>query len=116
MESKDRHVVSNRKSDYRCSVEATLDLIDGRWKILILFRLTENEPLRFSELRNSILGITEKMLTTRLRELESDGLISRKVYPVVPPKTEYRLTPLGKSLEPLLLQMRSWGDTYRDNR
>jgi len=102
----------SRKTDYNCGIEATLDLITGKWKPLILYQLCENEVQRFSELRRAIPGITEKMLIAQLRQLVADGLIIRTVYPVVPPKVEYRLTTLGMSLFPLLKTMRAWGDEY----
>lgn len=90
---------------------AILGLIGGKYKTLILWRLTAN-TLRYSELRRAIPCATAKMLTQQLRELEGDGLISRKVYPVVPPKVEYRLTPLGESLQPVLISMHQWGEHY----
>ncbi len=99
-------------STYRCSVEVTLHLIGGKWKSLILFRLLEGGQLRFSELHKTIPGITQKMLTAQLRELEQSTLVNRKVYPVVPPHTEYSLTPLGMSLRPILEDMKRWGEEY----
>lgn len=94
-----------------CPVEATLELIGGKYKALILWHLAEGK-LRFSQLRNQIKGVTPKMLTQQLRELESKFLIHREVFPVVPPKVEYSLTDLGKSLMPLLVAMRDWGSGY----
>ncbi len=94
-----------------CPVEATLELIGGKYKALILWHLAEGK-LRFSELRNQIKGVTPKMLTQQLRELESKLLIHREVFPIVPPKVEYSLTELGKSLMPLLVAMRDWGSSY----
>ncbi len=94
-----------------CPVEATLDLIGGKYKALILWRLSEGK-LRFSQLRDQIHGVTPKMLTQQLRELESKSLIDRTVFPVVPPKVEYSLTSLGQSLMPLLMAMRDWGSSY----
>lgn len=95
----------------RCPVEVTLDMIGGKYKALILWHLSAG-PLRFSELRKKIAGATPKMLTQQLRELESDDLLHRKVFPVVPPKVEYSLTELGRSLMPLLKSMRDWGAGY----
>ncbi len=95
----------------RCPVEATLDLIGGKYKALILWRLSEGK-LRFSELRKSISHATPKMLTQQLRELEAQNLIHRKVFPIVPPKVEYSLTDLGRSLLPILKEMRDWGANY----
>ena len=94
-----------------CPVEATLDLIGGKYKALILWHLSEG-VLRFSELRNRIPKATPKMLTQQLRELESKELIHREVFPIVPPKVEYSLSDLGKSLIPVLVAMRDWGSGY----
>jgi DNA-binding HxlR family transcriptional regulator len=94
-----------------CPVEATLDLIGGKYKALILWHLSEGK-LRFSELRKAITNATPKMLTQQLRELESQALIHREVFAVVPPKVEYSLTELGRSLLPILVAMRDWGTDY----
>ena len=94
-----------------CPVEATLDLIGGKYKALILWHLSEKQ-LRFSELRKVITTATPKMLTQQLRELESQALIHREVFAVVPPKVEYSLTELGRSLMPILVAMRDWGADY----
>lgn len=94
-----------------CPVEATLDLIGGKYKALILWHLSE-KILRFSELRSRIPKATPKMLTQQLRELETQKLIHREVYPVIPPKVEYSLTETGRSLLPILVAMRDWGAKY----
>lgn len=94
-----------------CPVEATLDLIGGKYKALILWHLSDGK-LRFSELRQRITKATPKMLTQQLRELESQELIHREVYPVIPPKVEYSLTETGRSLMPILVAMRDWGAEY----
>ena len=94
-----------------CPVEATLELIGGKYKALILWHLA-GKKLRFTELRNVIHGATPKMLTQQLRELEADALIHREVFPVVPPKVEYSLTEQGRSLMPILVAMRDWGTGY----
>ncbi len=94
-----------------CPVEKTLEIIGGKYKLLILWHLA-NQTLRFSELRRLIPKATPKMLTQQLRELEADDLIHREIYPVVPPKVEYSLTELGKSMIPLLRSMYDWGDYY----
>lgn len=99
------------KEPGNCPVEATLDLIGGKYKALILWYLSE-EKLRYSQLRDRLSGITPKMLTQQLRELESSCLVHREVYPIVPPKVEYSLTDLGKSLMPILVAMRDWGTSY----
>ena len=94
-----------------CPVEATLDLIGGKYKALILWHLADGK-LRFSQLRSKISKATPKMLTQQLRELETQNLIHREVYPVIPPKVEYSLTETGKSLMPILVAMRDWGAQY----
>ena len=94
-----------------CPVAATLELIGGKYKALILWHLSEGK-LRFSELRKAVAGATPKMLTQQLRELEASKLIHREVYPVIPPKVEYSLTDLGQSLMPILMAMRDWGAEY----
>ena len=94
-----------------CPVEATLDLIGGKYKSLILWHLSVG-TLRFSELRSRIPKATPKMLTQQLRELETQELIHREVYPVIPPKVEYSLTATGRSLMPILVAMRDWGADY----
>ena len=94
-----------------CPVAATLELIGGRYKALILWNLAEKK-LRFSELKKVIQGATPKMLTQQLRELEAQNLIHREVFAVVPPKVEYSLTEMGRSLMPILVSMRDWGSSY----
>ncbi|MDD5023763.1 MAG: helix-turn-helix domain-containing protein [Methanoregula sp.] len=94
-------------SCYFCPVEGTLDVIGGKWKPLIIWFLRKR-VLRFSDLRRSIPGITDVMLTKQLRELEEDGVIKRKVYNQVPPKVEYSLTPLGMTIIPLLDALCDW--------
>lgn len=98
-------------SNNSCPVAATLNLIGGKYKALILWHLAD-DTLRFSELRKRISGATAKMLTQQLRELESQALIHREVFAVVPPKVEYSLTELGRSLMPILVAMRDWGADY----
>ena len=94
-----------------CPVVATLDIIGGKYKALILWHLTDGTR-RFGELRKLIPQATQKMLTQQLRELEEDNLIIRTVYPIVPPKVEYQLSDLGKSIKPILDAMRNWGTDY----
>jgi len=94
-----------------CAVEATISLIDGKWKAVILFHLMERGVLRFNEIRRNVPNATQRMLTNQLRELETDGLVNRKVYAQVPPKVEYSLSPLGESLGPILISLKEWGDT-----
>lgn len=97
--------------DKICPVEATLELIGGKYKALILWNLSDGRR-RFSELRKVLAGVTPKMLTQQLRELEAQQLIHREVFPVVPPKVEYSLTEMGRSLMPILTAMRDWGADY----
>lgn len=94
-----------------CPVEATLELIGGKYKALILWHLSEGK-LRFSELKKAISSATPKMLTQQLRELEAHKLVHREVFPIIPPKVEYSLTELGRSLMPVLVAMRDWGAGY----
>lgn len=94
-----------------CPVEATIGLIGGKYKSLILWKLMSG-TLRFSQLRREVPGATPKMLTQQLRELEADGLLAREVFPVVPPRVEYSLTPFGKSIAPVLEAMYAWGSGY----
>ncbi len=110
METKEIFVVLNGK-EYHCPVELVIDLISGKWKLLILRELMKGTK-RFSELHRSIPGITQKMLTRQLRDLERCGLVRRKVYPQVPPKVEYSLTDLGRSLEEIFDAMHRWGLKY----
>jgi DNA-binding HxlR family transcriptional regulator len=97
------------KKSVSCLVETTLAVIGGRWKVLILQQLLESVQ-RFNQLRRALAGITHKTLTQQLREMEADGIISRKVYPQIPPKVEYSLTPLGKTLRPVLTAMHTWAE------
>ncbi|GAA5234905.1 helix-turn-helix transcriptional regulator [Verticiella sediminum] len=98
-----------------CSVEATLKLIGGKWKGVILYRLLTEEVLRFNALRRLLPNITQRMLTNQLRELEADGLLARKIYPEVPPKVEYRLTDYGRTLAPVIQALKQWGDVHIEN-
>lgn len=96
-----------------CPVNTTLDIIGGKWKALIIYHLI-NGTQRFNSLQRSMTGITQRMLTLQLRELEADGLIHRKAYPVVPPKVEYSLTAFGRTLLPVIDAMHAWGTAYRE--
>ena len=95
-----------------CPVEMTLQLIGDKWKVLIIRDLLDGTK-RFNELMRSVTGITQKVLTSNLRSMENDGLLTRKVYPEVPPKVEYTLTATGYSLKPILDSMVSWGTEYK---
>ena len=99
------------KNETICPVETTLSLIGGKYKALILWHLSDH-TMRFSELKKAVSGATAKMLTQQLRELEAHALVHREVFPVIPPRVEYSLTDLGKSLMPVLISMRDWGTSY----
>jgi DNA-binding HxlR family transcriptional regulator len=99
----------NRK--YHCPVEAALDVIGGKWKVVILCWLKQGVH-RFGELRRRIPGVSERVLTQQLRELERDGIVHRQVYPEVPPKVEYSLTPFGDTLRPIMSMLHKWGETH----
>jgi DNA-binding HxlR family transcriptional regulator len=99
---------------YRCAIEATLDLIGGKWKALILCHLALG-PARFSVLKRTFPDITQKMLTQQLRQLEDDGLINRQIYPEIPPKVEYSLTDPGKSLMVVIRVMNDWGKKHLES-
>lgn len=103
-------ICGNKK--YYCNVELTLLVIGGKWKPIIIYRLGHEGTLRFSEMKRSIPNITQKMLTQQLRELEADGVVHREVYPQVPPKVEYSLTELGRSVMPVIKSLCGWGEKY----
>ncbi len=96
---------------FQCPMELTMSIIGGKYKAIILWHLIDN-TLRYNEIQKFIPKATPKMLSQQLKELESDGIINRKMYPVVPPKTEYSLTELGKSLIPIIQSLENWGDGY----
>lgn len=95
-----------------CPVATTVQLIGSKWKLLILRNLFMR-PWRFNELRKDLEGISQKVLTDSLRALEEDGIITRTVYPEVPPRVEYALSPLGQSMKPILDAMEEWGTEYK---
>ncbi|MCI0768104.1 winged helix-turn-helix transcriptional regulator [Bacillus sp. TL12] len=96
-----------------CPVETTLDVIGGKWKGILLYHLIDDKK-RFNEFRKLYPRLTQRMLTLQLRELERDGIIHREVYKEVPPKVEYSLTEFGRSLEPIILLMKDWGEKHKD--
>jgi len=107
-----------RKIDWlqdQCPIKATVDVIGGRWKPLILFYLLD-QPKRFSALRKDIPGVTAQMLTLQLRQLEADGIEARNIHAEVPVRVEYRLTTYGKTLSTLLADMRKWGERHLNRR
>ncbi|MBB6452524.1 DNA-binding HxlR family transcriptional regulator [Salirhabdus euzebyi] len=97
------------KTPEHCRVEDALSILVGKWKPIILLHLLQEGTKRFSELKRSLPGITQKMLTKQLRELEDEDIVERVVYPQVPPKVEYSITEYGRSLEPILEAMHEWG-------
>lgn len=98
-----------------CPVAVTVQLIGNKWKLLIIRNLLAR-PWRFNELQKDMEGISQKVLTDSLRSMEADGLITRTVYPEVPPRVEYSLSPLGESLKPILDAMKAWGQAYMASR
>ena len=96
---------------YYCAIEAAMDIIGGKYKVLIIYELI-GKTLRYSELQRLLPIATPRMLSRQLKELEADGIIHRELYPVVPPKTEYSLTPLGETLVPIIRDLSAWGKDY----
>ena len=96
-----------------CPVATTVQLIGSKWKLLIMRNLLER-PWRFNELKKNLVGISQKVLTDSLRSMEEDGIITRTVYPEVPPHVEYALSDLGESMRPILTAMQEWGTNYKE--
>ncbi len=107
--------MKNKVEEFNCPIGTTLGVIGGKYKVLIIWYLYNKKCLRYGELQKILKNVTPKMLTSQLRELENDKLITRTVYPVVPPKVEYSLTDLGQSLVPLLFEMKKWGEFYENS-
>lgn len=99
-----------------CPVTATMQVLGGKWKSILVNAIYLTSPARFGELKRSVKGITQSMLTQQLRELEEDGIISRKIYAEIPPRVEYTLTEFGMTLSPIMLSMAEWGKEYRLNK
>ncbi|NLS89799.1 HxlR family transcriptional regulator [Bacillus subtilis] len=108
--SEKKNIYPNKEG---CPVEFTLDVIGGKWKGILFYHMIEGKK-RFNEFRRICPNITQRMLTLQLRELEADGIVHREVYQQVPPKVEYSLTEFGRTLEPIVLQMKEWGESNRD--
>jgi len=98
--------------DLGCPVQNTLQFIAGKWKSVILYHIFQNNVLRFSELQSKLPYVSKRMLARQLAELEQDGIINKRIYPVVPVKTEYRMTPFGQTLLPVITAMERWGNNY----
>ena len=96
-----------------CPVTATMKVLGGKWKPILINAIYHTAPARFGELKRSVIGITQSMLTQQLRELEDDGIISRKIYAEIPPKVEYTLTEFGLTLSPVIQTMANWGLEYK---
>jgi DNA-binding HxlR family transcriptional regulator len=103
--------MTEKRHQYSCAMEAALSIISGKWKLTILNRLL-NGPQRYSDIKKMIPAITEKMLTQQLREMEEDGIIKRKIYPVVPPKVEYSFTERGEELTGIFKSLSIWGRNF----
>ena len=97
-----------------CPVETTLMLIGDKWKVLIIRDLMTGTK-RFGQLKKSVSGISQKVLTANLRSMEDNGLLTREVYPEVPPRVEYTLTPIGRSMQPILDSMAEWGNSFKQS-
>ncbi|WP_407655183.1 winged helix-turn-helix transcriptional regulator [Alicyclobacillus dauci] len=95
-----------------CLVNSTMSIISGKWKLIILFHLMPDKVLRFNELKRLIPGITQRMLTKQLRELEQSDIIERTIYPEIPPRVEYSITEYGRTLQPILQMMHQWGEAH----
>lgn len=104
--------INIKGKEFNSLIELSLNIIGGKWKMPILWLLKDSSQ-RYGEMKKSLPGVTHKMLTQQLRELESDEIISRKVYPEVPPKVEYNLTLLGKSVIPVIELLNDWGEEYK---
>ncbi len=113
----DNQDVKNKKifvfDENSCPVTSTMQVLGGKWKPILINAIYFTSPARFGELRRSVKGITQSMLTSQLRELEDDGIITRKIYAEIPPRVEYTLTEFGLTLSPILQSMAKWGDEYR---
>jgi DNA-binding HxlR family transcriptional regulator len=99
-----------------CPVTATMKVLGGKWKPILINAIYFTAPARFGELKRSVVGITQSMLTQQLRELEDDGIINRKIYAEIPPKVEYTLTEFGLTLSPVILTMAKWGEEFKLNK
>lgn len=107
------NTINKNRLETDCGMAYTVSVLGGRWKLSILGFLLDNKNLRYSQLKKLMPGISERMLIAQLKELESDGLISRMAYPEVPPRVEYELTEKGNSLKKILLEMNEWGEQNR---
>ncbi|MET3610055.1 MULTISPECIES: winged helix-turn-helix transcriptional regulator [Mucilaginibacter] len=104
-------MTKNRHSDHSCTMAAALSVISGKWKLSIINQLLSGQK-RYSEINRAIPGMTEKMLSQQIRELEEDGIVSRHIFPEVPPRVEYSLTPIGQELSSIFYTLERWGSHY----
>ena len=114
VDDKEKIIVLNG-AEYHCAMDVTMHYIGGKWKTVVLWYLRKDKK-RFSELKKRIPNITEKMLSLQLKDLERDGIVARKVYPEVPPRVEYFLTPFGKSVIPMLEEIARWGRNLAESK
>ena len=116
----DNQSIENKKTfifdENNCPVTATMKVLGGKWKPILINAIYFTAPARFGELKRSVIGITQSMLTQQLRELEDDGIISRKIYAEIPPKVEYTLTEFGLTLAPVIQTMAKWGEEFKLNK
>lgn len=99
-------------SSDQCLVRSTVDILSGKWKLMILYHLMPDKVLRFNELKRLLPDVTQRVLTKQLRELEQEDIIQRTVYPEVPPRVEYEVTDYGRTLQPILDMMHRWGEKH----
>jgi len=114
MQAKQKYFLEVKGNYYNCPIELTLSMISGKWKGVIFWYLIQNGTMRFSDFEKAIPSISQRMLTKELRELEKNGFIKRKVYAQVPPKVEYSLLELGKSVIPVIMELSKWGNDYAE--
>jgi DNA-binding HxlR family transcriptional regulator len=114
IDNQEKVFVLNGK-EFHCAMDVTMNFIGGKWKTVVLWYLRKDKK-RFSELRKLIPNITEKMLSLQLKDLESNGIVKRKIYPQVPPKVEYNLTDFGKTLIPMLEEIARWGRSLAETK
>lgn len=109
------HIIEKKTvfDENSCPIAATMKVLGGKWKPILINAIYMTAPARFGELRRSVTGITQSMLTSQLRELEEDGIISRKIYAEIPLRVEYTLTEFGLTLSPIMLAMGKWGEEFR---
>lgn len=116
MENNQKLINVRNNKEYFCPVEAAIDVIGGKWKPLILWQLKETDVIRYNKLQQNLHGVSPRMLTKQLRELEEDGLVHREMYPEIPPRVEYSLTEFGKTVSPIIEALCDWGYEYLERQ